>query len=77
MDICGLRGKERTVGGAGPPGGESNESWHYRVSMREDELTRQEEGVQTLVSGKGFQKSWGMDEVICGGGYLGYLMQAY
>lgn len=23
------------------------ESWHYRVSMREDELTRQDEGVQT------------------------------
>lgn len=61
MDICGLRGKERTVGGAGPPGGESNESWRYRVSMREDELTRQDEGVQTysFVSGKGFQKSLG------------------
>lgn len=47
MDICDLREKERTVGGAGPPEGKSNESWHYRVSMREDELTRQDEGVQT------------------------------
>jgi hypothetical protein len=47
MDICGLRGKERTVGGAGPPGGESNENWYYQVSMREDELARQNEGVQS------------------------------
>lgn len=35
------------MGGAGPPGGESNENWYYQVSMREDELARQNEGVQS------------------------------
>lgn len=66
------------MGRAGPPGGESNESWHYRVSMREDEVTRQDEGVQTYSpQGKAFRRALGMDEVMCGGGYLGYLMQAY
>lgn len=35
--------------------------------QREEELTRQDEGVHTYWPQKGSQKGWGMNEVICGG----------